>query len=252
VSEAPPPKTSDLKIRTLSAIVMVAIAGLAFWLGDWAFKVFVLAIGAGVLWEWQALVRKIAQSGLAKFVWMAAGLIYIGLALATLMLLRDSNLQSALTPVIAVIAVDVGAYFAGRSIGGPKIAPKISPSKTWAGLCGGIVGASAVLLTRAWMDYQDALAKMKGFQMDALVEQLPQPSWGLIALAGVVVAIVAQSGDFLESWMKRRAGVKDSGNLIPGHGGLLDRADGMIAVFFVIGLSSLALALAMYTSLFRG
>jgi phosphatidate cytidylyltransferase len=228
VSDSSAPKTSDLKLRTLSAIVMVAVAAGAFWIGGWVFKIFVLAIGAGVLWEFQALVRKIAQSAVAKLLWMVGGLAYIGLALATLILLRDQNMLVALTPVLAVIGVDVGAYFSGRAIGGPKIAPKISPSKTWAGLGGGIVGAAAVLSIRA-----------------SMIAALPKPQWGYIVLAGAVVAIVAQAGDFFESWMKRRAGVKDSGSLIPGHGGLFDRADGMIAVFFAIGLASMALAIAM-------
>ena len=109
---------------------------------------------------------------------------------------------------------------AGRAVGGPKIAPRISPSKTWAGLCGGIAGAIAVIY----------LAE----KQTGAVGTVP-----LIVAFGVAAAIIAQTGDFFESWMKRRAGVKDSGNLIPGHGGLFDRVDGLLAVCFVLGLLSL-------------
>jgi phosphatidate cytidylyltransferase len=125
-----------------------------------------------------------------------------------------------------VVATDVGAYFAGRAIGGPKIAPAISPSKTWAGLGGGIVGASLV----GWIG-----ARLVGAgEGDELFTGLTD-----IILFGVLVAVIAQAGDFFESWMKRRAGVKDSGKLIPGHGGLFDRLDGLLAVLFVIALYAL-------------
>jgi phosphatidate cytidylyltransferase len=120
-----------------------------------------------------------------------------------------------LTIIGVVIATDTGAYFAGRAIGGPKIAPRISPSKTWAGLAGGMA-ASAGLITGVG-SYVESFA-------------LWQP------LLGAALAMIAQAGDFFESWMKRRAGVKDSGSLIPGHGGLFDRADGLLAVLFAVAL----------------
>jgi phosphatidate cytidylyltransferase len=113
-----------------------------------------------------------------------------------------------------VWATDIGAYFAGRSFGGPKVAPKISPNKTWSGLIGGMVGA--LLLGGALCSYAD----------------LPLH----LALASPALAVIAQAGDFFESWMKRRAGVKDSGALIPGHGGVLDRLDGVVTALPVAAL----------------
>jgi len=130
------------------------------------------------------------------------------------------GISAVLLVVGAVIATDIGAYFAGRMIGGPKIAPSISPSKTWAGLFGGAVGSGLSLVL---------LSSFSG--NPAAVTILPA-----YLLAGAVIAIIAQVGDFFESWMKRRAGVKDSGNLIPGHGGLFDRVDGLLAVCFVLGV----------------
>jgi phosphatidate cytidylyltransferase len=126
---------------------------------------------------------------------------------------------------VLVIATDVGAYFSGRTFGGPKIAPAISPSKTWSGLAGAAVlsalaslGLLLLATGRIFFDEAQVLAQF--------------------TLAGVAVAVIAQAGDFFESWMKRRAGVKDSGSLIPGHGGLFDRVDGLLAVLFVAGLLS--------------
>jgi len=215
---SPPPKKSELGTRTLSAIVMVAVAGSALWLGGWWWTGFVLLIAAGVLTEWHGLVRRFVRGPLQFGVWIAAGFIYVAIAAYMLALLRSEpfGTSAVLLVVGAVIATDVGAYFAGRSIGGPKIAPAISPSKTWAGLGGGILGAALVLIA--------------GRGNNPIVEAIA---------GGAVVAVVAQTGDFFESWMKRRAGVKDSSNLIPGHGGLFDRVDGLLAVLFVAGLAVL-------------
>ena len=111
---------------------------------------------------------------------------------------------------IVTWATDILAYFAGRAIGGPKLAPRISPNKTWAGLIGGVIGAGLLgWLTATW------------FQMEPLF------LW-----AGAPMGVIAQIGDLYESWAKRRAGIKDSGNLLPGHGGVLDRLDGLLAVVF--------------------
>lgn len=212
-------RTSDLPKRVASAIVMLAVAGGALWLGGVPWMVFVVLVAAGVMWEWARLVMKFAPGVAARLMWIVAGLIYIGLAASVLIYLSvDFISRSALISIIsAVIGVDVGGYFAGRTIGGPKIAPKISPSKTWAGLAGGMAGASA------------ALALM--------LTSLGMGWWAI--LVGIPFAVVAQAGDFFESWMKRRAGVKDSSNLIPGHGGFFDRVDGLLAVCFVLGISGL-------------
>lgn len=223
----PPAKSKgDLGVRTLSAIVMVAVAGTALWLGGWVFTAFVVAVGLGVLWEWWGLVRRIAKTPLGAAVWIVAGVSYVSVAMAMLIELRSLPLAGivfASLPIALVIATDVGAYFAGRSIGGPKIAPSISPSKTWAGLAGGAVAAGALY---TWMSF--SFRTPGDLAPTAISLELFVP--------GILIAIIAQSGDFFESWMKRRAGVKDSGSLIPGHGGLFDRVDGLLAVLFVGGL----------------
>ncbi len=218
-----PPKKSDLGVRTLSAVVVLAVAGTALWLGGAVWIAFAGAVAAGVLWEWRALAIALTASPVRRILWLSAGVAYIGVASAMLMYLRHLSVLHVLLPMAGVIATDIGAYFAGRGIGGPKIAPAISPSKTWAGLAGGIFGASLVVY-----------AFSGGYRLSAI-----NPLIESIVL-GALIAIIAQTGDFFESWMKRRAGVKDSGTIIPGHGGLLDRVDGLLAVCFVIGLPMLA------------
>ncbi|MBN8501236.1 MAG: phosphatidate cytidylyltransferase [Sphingomonadales bacterium] len=214
----PQPKKSDLPVRAVSAVVMVAVAG-------WVWTGFVAAVALGVLWEWVRLSRAFAQSALARGAWVAGGLGYVGLAASVLVRLRNIHELPVLGVVLVagvVIATDVGAYFSGRTFGGPKIAPRISPSKTWSGLIGGILAAGLVIYFL-----------LGGFRLGGIGPVLEAICFGALG------AITAQTGDFFESWMKRRAGVKDSGNLIPGHGGLFDRVDGLLAVCFVLGLLSL-------------
>ena len=221
------PRKSDLGVRVLSAVVMVALAGTALWLGGPIFSAFVAVVALGVCWEWWGLVRKLSGKTAVRAAWAIGGLFYIGLGALTLLVIRDPGLAVALQILLMVVAVDVGAYFAGRIIGGPKIAPKISPSKTWAGLGGGIVAASVVHAVIMPWTYHD-------FDPGNVGEITT-----LSLLGGTMVTIIAQAGDFFESWMKRRAGVKDSGLLIPGHGGLFDRVDGLLAVLFLGGLFGL-------------
>ncbi|WDF71565.1 phosphatidate cytidylyltransferase [Novosphingobium sp. KACC 22771] len=211
---AAPKKNSDLKARTLSAIVMVAVAGGALWLGGLPWMVFVLLVATGVLWEWSKLSRAIAASWWARLIWLVAGVVYVGLAAEMLIVLRGLPVVAV---ILSVVATDIGAYFCGRTFGGPKIAPSISPSKTWSGLVGGMLGASL------------ALAGLPRLATDGATIEIA-------FTFGPLIAIIAQTGDFFESWMKRRAGVKDSGHLIPGHGGLFDRVDGLLAVLFVAGI----------------
>ncbi len=227
MNDALKPK-SDLKVRTLSAIVMLAIAGFAFWQGGLTLKICLGLASLVLVWEWWGLVSKISTSSIGKIMGMGTGLIYIGNAFWLLPKISAPDTSWAHSNffmtmgaqlILAVIATDVGAYFAGRLIGGPKIAPRISPSKTWAGLFG---GACASILS-IWFFYW--------YHFPTMLEEIGRmESLHKIVLLGALVAIVAQCGDFLESWMKRRAGVKDSGALIPGHGGLLDRVDGLLAV----------------------
>lgn len=213
MSEAPAPPLkprSDLGIRTLSGVVMMLVAAGAIWAGGPLFALFLVAIGIGLLFEWMRLVLKLSPSALSRFFWTLGGIVYVGIAIAFMLFLREfAELYILLGLIGIVIATDTGAYFAGRSFGGPKIAPTISPSKTWSGLLGGMTMAAFFISILGY--------NTEGFK-------LWQP------LTGASLAVVAQAGDFFESWMKRRAGVKDSGGLIPGHGGLFDRADGLVAV----------------------
>jgi phosphatidate cytidylyltransferase len=145
-------------------------------------------------------------------IWAAVGLFYVAVPCAAIISLRadpEVGLQQIFWIVALVIFADTGAYVAGRSIGGPKLAPRISPNKTWAGLGGAVVSAAI-------------MGAITGFLMD-------RPSWALIAVSGAL-GIVAQIGDLAESAFKRHFGVKDASNIIPGHGGALDRVDGLIAV----------------------
>ena len=122
----------------------------------------------------------------------------------------DLGLVAAIWLLATVWAIDICAYFAGRFFGGPKLAPRISPKKTWAGLIGGMAGAVAVaVVTSIWIGSGSA---------------------AILAVIAVALTVLEQAGDFAESALKRRAGVKDSGTLIPGHGGILDRVDGLVAV----------------------
>lgn len=206
-------RKSDLAVRTASAAVMLAIAGTAFWVGGAVFMFFVALVGFLVVLEWRNIVVRFPDDNLAKGIWMAIGGLYAAFACAAVLLLHDVGL---FLPILAaVIGTDIGAYFAGRLIGGPKIAPAISPSKTWAGLGGGMVGSTLLFTLALSFTFVD-MAYFRAF--------LP-----LFLLLGILLAIVAQAGDFFESWMKRRAAVKDSGTLIPGHGGMFDRVDGLLA-----------------------
>jgi phosphatidate cytidylyltransferase len=149
-----------------------------------------------------------------------AGILYAGLPGLALIFLRHQPAGAVLViwTLAIVWATDIAAYFAGRTFGGPKIAPAISPSKTWAGLLGGMTAAAAAGgLLAAEFDL--------GFA--------PWLGAGL----GAGLAVAAQAGDFFESSLKRRAGVKDSGTLLPGHGGVMDRLDGLVPVSVLVALA---------------
>lgn len=238
---APPLKPrSDLGIRTLSSVVMMSVAIVAIWLGGYTFMGLVIAIGLGIFYEFTKLALGFAQSLSARIFWLLFGLIYVGLACFTLMLFSAPffGMTPAIMLIAGVIGTDVGAYFAGRGIGGPKIAPKISPSKTWSGLFGGMIGAGLMMVV-----IQAAIYASRGGHAGDGDVYLAY-GWFRLMLTGAAIAVVAQMGDFFESWMKRRAGVKDSGRLIPGHGGLFDRTDGLIAVAFVAGVIMVIQSLA--------
>ena len=185
--------------RTSVALLLaVALAAAAAVLGMNA--VLVLAVGAGVVWV------------LARRADLPAGVVYVGLGVVSLVWLRDDGAAgrtNVLFVVLIVWASDIGAYLVGRLVGGPKLAPAISPGKTWSGAAGGLIGAILV-----------------GGLVASLTDAAPS---GRVFLVAGALGIVSQAGDLLESAIKRHFGVKDSGHVIPGHGGLLDRLDGVLA-----------------------
>ena len=218
-------KTSDLPKRAMSALVMIAVAVGALVAGNPWFDWFILAVVLASLVEFVLLVVKATPNVPFRLAGILAGTIYIALAGY---LLTRFPLPIVVAVVGTVICVDTFAYFAGRAIGGPKIAPAISPSKTWAGLIGGIVGAT--LWIAVWIYGISRMMTGPDIVFFDLVEA------GQILGLGALAAVAAQAGDFFESWLKRKAGVKDSSKLIPGHGGVLDRVDGMMPVVILAGI----------------
>ncbi|MCX8477560.1 MAG: phosphatidate cytidylyltransferase [Sphingomonas sp.] len=251
---------SDLATRLLVAIVLIGLAAVALWVGGLGFWLVIATIGLLMMGEWADLSgatlqhKRLSQYaltvplaimapglaagpgflalglviGAAFFVAavtrsgrLASGVLYVGLpvlALLTLRMEEPHGLLYTFWAMALVWACDSGAYFAGRAIGGPKLAPQISPNKTWAGFIGGVAAAGIFAALLVWLG-------------------LPVP----LAIATPVLAMLAQLGDLYESHLKREAGVKDSGNLLPGHGGIMDRLDGLVAVAPVAALLVLVL-----------
>lgn len=250
----------ELWARLGSALVLASIAIAATLAGDWAFAAM---IGAGTMvlaWEWGRMVRAetasltmivhgatliaavlltvvgafaaafgalavgaVAVAALRREVWSPLGVFYFGLPAMALVFVRsDAALGAAaiLYLFVVVWGADTAAYFCGRLIGGPRLAPRISPKKTWAGFIGGSLAPGLLgLAAAAW---------------------LGATSPTMLAASSIGLAIVSQLGDLAESAAKRAFGAKDASQLIPGHGGLLDRVDG----FLFAGLAAAGLALA--------
>ena len=196
---------NELVVRTVTGLILIAAALVAAVVGGNLLAVFVAAIATLMFYEWTRIVRGWGAA------WHVGGFFYALLPALALLWIRERDvhgLELLIWTFIVTWSTDIGAYFAGRTFGKRKLAPTISPNKTLEGLCGGI--AAATLLGGAWV----------------LATGLGLP---LLALAPVL-AIAAQVGDLFESGMKRRAGIKDSGTWLPGHGGALDRLDGLVAV----------------------
>jgi phosphatidate cytidylyltransferase len=223
-------RTSDLPVRLASAAVMLLVAGTAVALGDPWMGGFILLVATAAYVEFAMLVLRATASPVWRASAMMAGLVYFYFAGYVLMTLDSYFLIAA---VGAVIFTDSGAYFTGRAIGGPKIAPKISPSKTWAGLFGGMAFAGLWLGAVA-----GAFHYTTGYPTFGELADAAWPDVLGAFFVGCLLAVTAQVGDFFESWLKRKAGVKDSSRLIPGHGGVFDRVDGIIPVALVVGLLS--------------
>jgi phosphatidate cytidylyltransferase len=154
----------------------------------------------------------------------ALGVLYAGLPAVALIWLRSDvalGLRAVIFLVVVVVTADTAAFLAGRLLGGPKLWPRVSPNKTWAGLMGAVV-ASAVV------------ASLFSFAV-------PDSSAAYLAVTGAVLALVAQLGDLGESALKRRFGAKDTGTILPGHGGVMDRVDGLVAAASAVGIAAFAI-----------
>ncbi len=247
-----------LRLRVLSALVMAPVAGAAAWVGGGPFLLLVAVVGVGMAWEWSRLcsggfaaggrilaigaallpllawqtpARALLLTGLTALLaalpplpnrrrraWMLLGSLYILLPQLALITIRQQGRGLLLWTLFLVWATDSGAYFAGRLIGGPRLAPRLSPKKTWSGLGGGMTAAALV----GWsMAPAGAVAAER------------------LAALSAVLAVLAQAGDLAESGLKRYFGVKDSSHLIPGHGGVLDRLDGLLVVAPAVALLAL-------------
>ena len=224
VAEGTVRKNPDLPVRIVSAVVMIALAVGALLAGAPWFGWFILAVALVTMLEFVLLVIKATPNVSYRLAGILAGAIYIGVAGY---MLSRFPIPIVVGVVGAVVSVDTFAYFFGRTLGGPKIAPSISPSKTWAGLLGGIVGASVWIA--GWIYFVARATSGDSTMFFDLAEA------GQIFALGAMTAVAAQAGDFFESWLKRKAGVKDSSKLIPGHGGVFDRTDGMIPVVLLAG-----------------
>ncbi len=206
---------NDLAVRTLAAIVLIAVTIAAVFHGGYYFAILVAAAATAVFYEWTRISRGWGAG------WYIGGFVYALVAALSLLWIReraDNGIALVMWVFLIVWATDVGAYLVGRAMGGPKLAPAISPNKTWAGFYGAI--AAATVIGTIWV-YLTGLA-------------------GTFLLLAPLFSAAAQGGDLFESWMKRRAGLKDSGNLLPGHGGVFDRLDGLLPVAVLTAYSTLA------------
>jgi phosphatidate cytidylyltransferase len=204
---------NDLLARTLTGIILIVIALLVAFQGGYLLAFMVAAIATAMFYEWTRLTRGWGAA------WYIGGFFYALIpALALLWIRERAGINLLLWAFIVTWSTDIGAYFAGRRFGKRKLAPTISPNKTVEGLWGGV--AAAALLGGAWV-WATGLHPV------------------FLVLAPIFAA-AAQGGDLFESGLKRRAGVKDSGDWLPGHGGLLDRLDGLVPVAVLTSIAVLA------------
>lgn len=219
---------SNLVKRSISAIILAPLFLYLMYKGGLAFDILIIAAIVTAIFEWCRITLKSKKAVL----WWLFGFLYISFAGLVMLFLARLKVPVAgfesfpllLFVIIALVWInDIFGYLFGKTIGGPKLMPKVSPNKTWAGAIGGVVGC---LLFFFIMNY--ALSFGAG--------KISDKNFYIALTIHILVPIISQIGDLFESWLKRRFGVKDSGNIIPGHGGILDRIDGLILVLDVAGI----------------
>lgn len=213
----------DLKPRVLSAIVMAVVGLAAIITGGLVFDVLMLAVALLGLRELWQIQRPRLGNPFDVMILFGYGFAILAACLA-FVILRAGDGAGGMSAIFFLVAIvitsDVMGYFAGRTLGGPKFWPRISPKKTWSGTIAGWAGAAIVGVVVWWNS--DSAATWAGV-----------PLWAFIS---AILAFAGQMGDIAQSAIKRRAGVKDSSNLIPGHGGILDRFDAMIGVGMIVAI----------------
>ena len=254
----------NLALRIGAALVLAPAAIAVAYAGGWLWTLLVTLAAAGLYIEWLMIVgvareTRVVASGVVALAmaglclgmarielslvalvagfaavallsrpprrWTAAGLLYAGAAEVASILVRLDPTYGFVALILILLVVwvtDIGGYFAGRGIGGPKLWPRVSPKKTWAGAIGGF--AASLLVAAGFA----AFSKMN-----------PPLKLGPFLLLGAALSVASQLGDLLESAVKRRFGVKDSSHLIPGHGGLMDRLDGLVAAVVLAAIFGL-------------
>lgn len=215
---------NSLFLRIISALVLIPIVFWAVFNGDPVpFYIMVgVCLGLAVS-EWLSMVRHSTHRALRG----TLGVLYLLIGFISFIYIhKEWGYTYTLSLLLTIWASDIGAYFAGKAIGGPKMAPSISPKKTWSGFVGGMIASGlAMYFYYRHCASSASLTELKFFSEIHI--QYFMPAWGMF-LIGMGVTVVGQAGDLLESWQKRSINVKDSGNLIPGHGGILDRIDSLL------------------------
>jgi len=190
-------------------------------------------LAAAVVFGIPLVFRKDLRMGLAASAASTFGVIYVGASLSLLVALRADYSILVIVVLFSVWAGDIAAYYVGRSFGKHKLAPVVSPNKSWEGAIASVIGS--VALTALVFHFQAPIGRL--FRVEhpmSLYQSRGLPPWGHIVLLGILTNVAAQFGDLFESALKRGAGVKDSGTLLPGHGGVLDRIDALLFAIPVV------------------